>query len=82
MDSRHSLKQFGSGLGGLPFPLIADFFPHGAVAKDYGVFNEENGASRRAVFIVDKSGAVQWAKVYSSPPDMDELLQAIRHLVE
>jgi len=80
VDSRHSLKQFGSGLGGLPFPLLADFFPHGAVAQKYGVLNEESGAARRAVFIVDTSGAIQWEKVYSSPPDMDELLQVLRRL--
>ena len=56
VDNRNALKQFGAGLGGLPFPLLADFFPHGKVSQDYDTFNDEGGTARRTVVIVDKEG--------------------------
>jgi peroxiredoxin len=43
--------------------LLADFWPHGEVAKKYGIFDGKSGASKRAVFIVDEAGVVRWKKV-------------------
>lgn len=43
---------------GYDFPLLADFWPHGAVAREYGVLNEDVGAALRATFIIDKDGTV------------------------
>ena len=48
---------------GYEFPVLADFFPHGAVASEYGVFDERLGAARRATFIIDREGIVRWMTV-------------------
>lgn len=45
------------------FPLLSDFWPHGAVAKTYGVFNEEAGFAIRGTFLVDVDGVVRWSVV-------------------
>ncbi|MGD9987641.1 peroxiredoxin [Pseudonocardia sp.] len=45
------------------FPLLADFWPHGKVAQDYGVFNADAGFALRGTFLVDKGGVVQFAEV-------------------
>lgn len=48
---------------GFQFPLLADFWPHGAVARAYGVFNEEKGTAQRGTFIVDRAGVVRFAEL-------------------
>ena len=45
---------------GYKFPVLADFWPHGAAAKAYGIFNEELGCAMRATFIIDKEGILRW----------------------
>jgi alkyl hydroperoxide reductase subunit AhpC len=71
-----SLKAWAEQLGGLPFPLLSDYWPHGGVGKAYGVFNEERGMDKRAAFVVDGTGIVRWMKVYEpgTVPDSKELL--------
>lgn len=56
--------------------IVSDFFPYGEVTKAYGLFNEENGASKRANVIIDEEGKVQWVKVYggSELPDVEEVI--------
>jgi mycoredoxin-dependent peroxiredoxin len=44
----------------LDFPLLSDFWPHGAVSTAYDVFDERLGCSRRATFIVDRGGVLRW----------------------
>jgi alkyl hydroperoxide reductase subunit AhpC len=48
---------------GFDFPLLADFWPHGEVARRYGVFDEQKGSARRATFLVDTEGVVRWKVV-------------------
>src|SRR5258705_8807313 len=48
---------------GYEFPLLADFWPHGAVARAYGVFNDERGFANRGTFIIDKLGVVRFAEM-------------------
>ena len=48
---------------GFGFPLLADFWPHGAVAQSYGVFDERKGTARRGTFLVDPEGVVRWKVV-------------------
>ena len=43
------------------FPLLSDFWPHGAVARDYGVFDDRAGLALRGTFIVDRDGIVRWS---------------------
>ena len=59
--------------------LLSDFYPHGAVAKDFGVFLEDLGCSGRCNILLDEQGIVVWAKEYpmSQLPDMEEVLRAI-----
>jgi peroxiredoxin len=47
----------------LHFPLLADFEPKGAVARDYGVYRDEDGIAERALFVIDKDGLIQWSHV-------------------
>ncbi len=69
-------------MGGISFPLVSDFWPHGEVASTYGVFNSEFGRSERATFIVDKQGVVRWLKVYEpgTLPDNQDILEQLRKL--
>ncbi|MDG4765011.1 peroxiredoxin [Solwaraspora sp. WMMD406] len=48
---------------GFQFPLLADFWPHGAVAQAYGVFNEAAGIANRGTFLIDKAGVVRFAEM-------------------
>jgi peroxiredoxin len=59
--------------------LLADFWPHGAVARRYGIFRPE-GFSERAVFVVDEKGKLTFAKVYpmAQVPPMKEILAALK----
>jgi peroxiredoxin len=43
------------------FPVLSDFWPHGAVAKAYGVFDEKKGCALRGSFIIDKAGVIRFA---------------------
>ncbi len=56
-DSRHSQRVWAEQQG-FTFPVLSDFWPHGAVAKEYGVFNDQLGCAIRATFLIDKSGTI------------------------
>jgi mycoredoxin-dependent peroxiredoxin len=53
------------------FELLSDFWPHGAVAKLYGVFNEDKGIATRGTFVIDKAGVVRWKVVHPIPQARD-----------
>jgi peroxiredoxin len=48
---------------GYNFPVLADFWPHGAVATAYGIFDAERGCALRGTFVIDKEGIVRWSVV-------------------
>jgi peroxiredoxin len=52
---------------GADYTFASDFWPHGAAAKAYGVFNEDVGAAVRGTFLIDKNGIVLWTKVNPIP---------------
>jgi peroxiredoxin len=56
-DSRHSQRIWAEQMG-YQFPVLSDFWPHGEVAKAYGVFNDALGCANRATFVIDKAGKV------------------------
>jgi peroxiredoxin (alkyl hydroperoxide reductase subunit C) len=56
-DSRHAQQRWADEQG-FDFPVLSDFWPHGAVARAYGVFNEGLGCANRATFVIDKQGTV------------------------
>ena len=59
---------------GYTFPMLADFWPHGEVARAYGVFREDLGVALRGTFIVDKQGKVvhRMVNAIADPRDVDE----------
>ncbi len=59
---------------GLTYTLASDFWPHGAAAKAYGVFDERRGASLRGTFLIDKTGAVVWSLVTGADTRRTELV--------
>jgi alkyl hydroperoxide reductase subunit AhpC len=72
-------------VGKLNFPLGSDFYPHGAVAKKFGILREGDpipGINERAVFIVDKQGKIAFAKVYDlgQQPDNEDCFEVLRKL--
>jgi peroxiredoxin (alkyl hydroperoxide reductase subunit C) len=48
---------------GFTFPVLSDFWPHGAVAQAYGVFNDDAGFANRGTFVVDPSGVIRFAEM-------------------
>jgi mycoredoxin-dependent peroxiredoxin len=56
---------------GFEFGLLSDFWPHGGVAREYGVFDEDRGIAVRGTFVIDKSGVVQWKVVHPIPQARD-----------
>jgi peroxiredoxin (alkyl hydroperoxide reductase subunit C) len=54
------------------FPLLADFWPHGKVAQDYGVFDEKIGRAVRGTFLVDLAGIVRFAEINSPGEARDQ----------
>jgi peroxiredoxin len=60
VDSAYSHKIWAEREG-YNFPLLADFWPHGAVAQAYGVFNDNRGFADRGTFVIDKEGVVRYA---------------------
>jgi peroxiredoxin (alkyl hydroperoxide reductase subunit C) len=63
--------------------LLSDFWPHGAVAKAYGVFNETNGFANRGTFLIDRDGVVRFAEMNEPGQgrDADIWRDAIKDLV-
>jgi mycoredoxin-dependent peroxiredoxin len=53
------------------FSLLSDFWPHGQVAKLYGVFDEMKGVATRGTFIIDKTGVIRWKVVNPNPQARD-----------
>lgn len=49
---------------GLTFPVLSDFWPHGAAARAYGVLDEASGVARRGSFLLDGDGVVRWSLVH------------------
>jgi peroxiredoxin len=77
-DPMFSLRAFADQ-DGLTFPLLSDFWPHGEVARAYGVFDEERGCAGRSTFIVDKAGTLRWT-VHNAMPDARDLEEQARVL--
>ena len=81
VDHVPCLQAWAESLGGVSFPLLSDFWPHGAVAQKYGVLREE-GYTERALFVVDKEGVVRYVDIHDidDQPDNEELFRVLRQL--
>lgn len=74
MDSVFSHKAFAEKIGGITFPMLSDFYPHGAVTDLYGALRAE-GYPKRTVVIIDKDGVMRYRKEYDKGiPENKELL--------
>jgi len=58
VDSKATLRAFAEAEG-YDFPLLADFWPHGEVSKEYGVFLDHKGFANRATFLIDTDGVIR-----------------------
>lgn len=70
-DPMYALRAFAEAER-LPVPLLSDFWPHGAVARRYGVLDDERGCARRSTFVVDGEGVLRWS-VHNPMPDARDL---------
>jgi mycoredoxin-dependent peroxiredoxin len=61
-DPMWSLRAYAEAQG-YTFPLLSDFWPHGAVATQYGVFLSERGMASRGTFLIDTDGVLRWSVV-------------------
>ena len=81
VDSSPAHRAWAEMLGGIDYPMLADFYPHGEVSKRYGILRPE-GFSERATFVIDKQGIVRSIEVHEigSLPDNEKLLETLRSL--
>jgi mycoredoxin-dependent peroxiredoxin len=70
VDSTFVLRTWADR-DGFGFSLLSDFWPHGGVAKLYGVFDEGKGVATRGTFIIDKAGVIRWKVVNPIPQARD-----------
>ncbi|AZM45824.1 peroxiredoxin [Streptomyces sp. WAC 06738] len=80
-DTPFALRVFADREG-FGYPLLSDFWPHGATARAYGVFDGEKGCAVRGTFIIDTAGTVRWTVVNDLPDarDLDEYVAALKAL--
>jgi glutaredoxin len=76
------LKAWAEEIGGISFPLVSDFWPHGEVTREYDVFREEDGYSERAIIIIDKEGIIRYIDVHDidDQPSNEELFKEIERI--
>lgn len=81
-NAKPAQMAFATSLGGIPYPLLADFHPHGQVSQLYGVYNEDTSTSKRAVIIIDKEGILRFKRIYDSMAELkiSEILDKIGKL--
>jgi len=77
VDPTPSKKAWAEHLGIKNTQLLSDFWPHGAIAQQYGIFREDDGISKRANIIVDEEQNISFMKIYpiSQLPDIQEIIR-------
>ncbi len=80
IDAYPSKNAWAKELGIAEVKLLADFWPHGQAALDYGLFRDVEGFSERANVLIDENGKVLWVKIYPIPelPDINEVFDQIK----
>jgi glutaredoxin len=75
------LKSWAESLGGINYPLLSDFWPHGAIADKYGVLRSD-GSSERAIFVVDAEGIIRYIDVHDidDQPSNEVLRKILRSI--
>jgi peroxiredoxin len=82
VDAVPTKKAWSDNMGLKQLRILSDFWPHGGVAKAYGIFREHGGTSERANIIIDEKGKVAWVKIYeiSQLPPIDEVINELKKL--
>ncbi|WP_427895193.1 peroxiredoxin [Kribbella sp. GL6] len=80
-DPLFTLRAY-SDAENLPFSLLTDFWPHGAIASTYGVFDPDRGCARRGTFVIDRTGTIRWSIVNPLPQarNLDDYAEALASL--
>lgn len=81
IDHIPCLEAWAESLGGITYPLLSDFWPHGMVARQYGVLRDE-GYSERAIFIIDREGIIRYIDIHDidEQPNNDEIFAILRQI--
>ena len=81
VDSTDCLRAWADSLGGITYPLLSDFWPHGQVAESYGVLRPV-GSSERSIFVIDKQGIIRYLDVHEvgQQPDNELLFRVLAEL--
>ena len=81
VDNIPTLFAWTNQMGKLWFPVLSDFWPHGAAAKKYGVLRS-NGISERALFVIDKKGIIRYIDVHdiNERPPLEDLVNALEKM--
>lgn len=81
VDNTPTLHAWTGQMGQLWFPVVSDFWPHGAVAEKYGVLRAD-GVAERALFVIDKKGIIRYIDVHdiNTMPRLEDLVGALQKL--
>ena len=81
VDSADCLRAWAESLGGIHYPMLSDFWPHGEVAYKYGVLRSD-GKAERALFVIDRQGVIRYVDVHdiNQQPSNEELRRVIREI--
>lgn len=81
VDNVPTLYAWTKRMGQVWFPVLSDFWPHGAVAQNYGVLRED-GMTERALFVIDKTGTIRYIDVHdiNVTPKLEDLIKELEKL--
>jgi peroxiredoxin len=81
VDSVHANDAWAKSMGGLSYPLLSDFHPHGYVSGQYGVLRGD-GMSERAIFVIDRTGVIRYIDIHdiTQQPPTDKIMEALDKL--
>ena len=82
IDHIPCLQAWAENLGGISYPLLSDFWPHGSVSSLYGVLRTQEGISERAIFVIDKLGIIRYIDIHpiDDRPDNDVLREVLAQI--
>jgi mycoredoxin-dependent peroxiredoxin len=79
VDSKHTLRAWAESKA-YDFPILSDFWPHGDISRQYGVFLEHKGFANRATFLIDRSGIIR--ESFITAPGEARTIEAYRAAVD
>ncbi|HEX5383462.1 MAG TPA: peroxiredoxin [Propionibacteriaceae bacterium] len=80
-DAIYTLRAYAD-MEAIPFDLLSDHWPHGAIAQAFGVFDDEAGCARRGTFVLDSTGMIKWQQInqINEPREIAAVLAATANL--